>query len=665
MSALGGKGGAAGLPGTGPYPGGPRGDGAPGGNGGAAPATAQAQGANGAAHAGAVSIGGRGGDAYGSGDAGGSRGGNGGNATSGVAVHGSSATLTLSAVSTGGNGGMINGNLSGSGSAGNGGRAAAAARIDGATAAAALGGDVTATGGNGGTYTGPLPDPNAPVPVIDMNGGNGGDALASSVYTRGAAIARLTQSAFGGQGGNAYGGTGGAGGNASALLTYAAASGPSVFDAGIAAVGGTGGSAVPDPRDSGSGGSGGNASAILDLRFAVADDGGLDAVMHANGTATAGNGGSGALFFFGPSGNALAQTSLTGYGTVHASATANGALGGNIDSVGTGRAVAIAASNLSATADAVASGGSSTIDPGNGGDASASARSNYLAGARAQATSGSGRFGNSAPSNAVADAAVVRSAGGPLALRTGGEARAEALGSSSVTFNQISARSSFVDERSASGAVASVSTLASGGGYGADGQSAANVGGTAYGAWTPAFPLLAVSYASTRPDAATLGPLLAQAPRVAAAFAGADVLGEGTQGAMFFSYAMRGEFRTAVDPQRHLLIGFFAPVVVFGDAFSEVDLSISNFGKVLFSHAFTSASEATQFFDDRALDLGISGLSTLDLVVTTQMPNGGFGFSYAIGAGDAVAPVPEAGTWLLLSAGLALTLFLARRRRSP
>ena len=64
------------------------------------------------------------------------------------------------------------------------------------------------------------------------------------------------------------------------------------------------------------------------------------------------------------------------------------------------------------------------------------------------------------------------------------------------------------------------------------------------------------------------------------------------------------------------------------------------------------------------LDLGVFNTSTLDLLVRFSFNGGIYGFNYVLGAGDALTPVPEPGTWLMLVLGLALLTWRARTLRS-
>ncbi|HEV7814480.1 MAG TPA: hypothetical protein VGP06_05180 [Janthinobacterium sp.] len=570
------------------------------------------------------------------------------NGVSGAAA----AALGLTQTAVGGQGGASDGGLAGVGGA-------ASSSLSGAFyPAASLTLSSNAVGGAGGMVVSGSVDINSKL----VNGGAGGAASVTSSQVRTGGALNLTQAAYGGAGGDAFAGRAGNGGGANTVFSYSAAERLSTLAASVSAVGGNGGTAHDTVFGTGQGGNGGSASSVLDVYAATPMDGGLGAIISGSSSAVAGGGGDGFFVSSGNGGSAFSQSSVNAYGTVFSSSYAGGPATGLLDRSATGRAIAIARSNYSATAYAAASGGSSTVSLfGTGGVASASASSHYLASATATSGSGSGRFGSADPASASASADVTRLAGDPLAALAGAEARAHASSRSKSEPNVVSANASLSDEGRSATAIARVATIDDLGGNRPDVESAVNVGGPAYGAWVPGSDLTAVSYASSLPGAASVSALLADAPRVAAAFAGSSVLGAGTQAGTFFGNTMSGEFRVPFEPGQHLLLGFFSALV--GNGPEPIDLSIDNFGTLLYAHSFTSVSDLQQFFDDRVLDLGILGVSALDLTVTTRMPNGRLSFSYLLGAGDAVAAVPEADSWLLLLPGLALVVLLSRRKR--
>lgn len=121
------------------------------------------------------------------------------------------------------------------------------------------------------------------------------------------------------------------------------------------------------------------------------------------------------------------------------------------------------------------------------------------------------------------------------------------------------------------------------------------------------------------------------------------------------------QFVSAVD--QHLLIAFLA---AGGTGFDSLDLSISNHGALLFSQSFTSLADANLFFADRVLDLGLFGAGPQDIVVRSSLMGSdyGYAFNYAIGGGSAVAPVPEASSWMMMMIGLTGIVIVVRRRKS-
>ena len=650
VTANGGLGGNAGQPGSGAG-GGLTGAGAPGGVGGTAVAngvlTSAGTGtASGLAQGVAQANGGAGGRA-----SGGVNSAAGGQAISNlttVALGNGAADARATAV--GGQGGAAAANGT---TAGNGGNATASAGIGNPTATlSAYTQQVFATGGAGGPANLDLTD------LAHATGGNGGDALATTLSGYSSGTLTLTQRATGGAGGDTVFATAGRGGNATSIINTGLG-GARTVNIDSTAVGGAGGNGVGSPfsdPEAGTPGAGGNAISTVALTGNAPSTDSWNAVITANSTALAGAQGNGA--FSSEGGTADATLTVAGYGRVTGHALATGTSGGMQG--GYANASATVGSNYSAVATATANGGGAFFNAGAPATARADARSGWHASADAVALSGTGRFGNTEPGSATALAAVDRApgtpgtpAGAPLAA----EARAHAL--ASFRGGEVLARSSYRDASLGASVVATASSAQPAQFYQPEAYSAASVGGEAYGPWSADAGLgMVVSYATALPDAASLGQLMAASPNVAAAFDDAQLLGAGTMGAMFFPFTSTAAYAVPFTAGSHLLLVLGLP---FASTFetANFEFSVSNGATELYAGSFNTPDQAALFFTDNVVDLGVFNTNSLDLLVRFSLNGGIHGFSYVLGAGAALAPVPEAGTWLMLMLGLALLAWRA------
>ena len=326
---------------------------------------------------------------------------------------------------------------------------------------------------------------------------------------------------------------------------------------------------------------------------------------------------------------------------------------------GYGNAQAIAGSNYVAVARANAAGGGALFNPGAGANASAVASASYFASADAVAASGSGRHGNMESSTASAQAIVTRIAGdaSPVIPGQPSEARAHAVAGGMGSTAQ--ARSTYTDY----GLGAAVTTRAANGQpnmlYTPEARTAANVGGAAYGPWAPQDGLDATifSNANALPTAASVAPMIASSTEVATAFADAETLAAGTMGAAFFLATASAELSLPFSAGNHLLLALVQP---FSSGFdSSFSFSVSNGGTSLYSGSFTTLAQADAVFNGHVLDLGVINANTLDLLLTFTLESGMYGFSYLVGQGGPLTPVPEPGSWMLLMLGLALLAWRA------
>ena len=287
------------------------------------------------------------------------------------------------------------------------------------------------------------------------------------------------------------------------------------------------------------------------------------------------------------------------------------------------------------------------------------ASASYLASADAVAASGSGRHGTMNASTASAQASVTRIAGdaSPVIPGQPSEARAHALAIGMG--NTAQARSSYTDH----GLGAAVTTRAANGQsdmfYAPEARTAANVGGAAYGPWAPQNALDATifSNANALPTAASVAPMIASSTEVATAFADAETLAAGTMGAAFFPATASAELSLPFSAGNHLLLALVRPF--FSPGFDSVfSFSVSNGGTSLYAGSFTTLAQADAVFNGHVLDLGVIA-NTLDLLLTFTLESGMYGFSYLVGQGGPLAPVPEPGSWMLLMLGLALLAWRA------
>ena len=639
----GGRGGNAGQPGAG-FGGQASGQGAVGGQGGAAVANATLTTNGGAfSQVAATATGGEGGLGIA-----GFAGGDGGAATSNARAGGSgSALLQLTSSATGGAGAAA---AYEDAQAGAGGAATATNGLSGpGSGVLDLTMLTTATGGRGGeanlSYTS----------VPHGFGGHGGAASVSHSAVYAGNSLNLAQTATGGAGGGTIFGLAGNGGNAASTISLSSG-GASWVDVAGTAIGGQGGGSVGDPFNPGSEvgatGSGGSANSQLWLN---ASPGNLGAQITGTSTATGGMSGFGA--FLSDVGAAEALATVHGGGRVTSVANATGQTGGNIG--GYANAQAIAGSNYVAVARANAAGGGSVYDSGAGATASAVASASYLASADAVAASGSGRHGTMNASTASAQASVTRIAGdaSPVIPGQPSEARAHALAIGMG--NTAQARSSYTDH----GLGAAVTTRAANGQsdmfYAPEARTAANVGGAAYGPWAPQDGLDATifSNANALPTAASVAPMIASSTEVATAFADAETLAAGTMGAAFFPATASAELSLPFSAGNHLLLALVQP---FSSGFDSVfSFSVSNGGTSLYAGSFTTLAQADAVFNGHVLDLGVINANTLDLLLTFTLESGMYGFSYLVGQGGPLTPVPEPGSWMLLMLGLALLAWRA------
>ena len=638
VAGTGGLGGNAGQPGAG----GPAtGLGATGGNGGDATARAALlTAADTPAQVAATATGGQGGVG-----SAGVASGNGGAATSNAsAVSIGAAPLQLSSTATGGAGGAATSENAQAGAGG------AASATNGLSLPGSGVPDLTmlttATGGRGG-------DANLDFTLAPhANGGNGGAATVNHTAAYAGNTLNLSQTATGGTGGATLFGLGGHGGDATSTISLSTGAAWSVHVAGTA-IGGQGGAGVGNPFDGGpewgTPGGGGSADSQLWLNSSAT---GWNAQITGTSTAIAGRPGEGS--FTTRDGGAANATSLVyGSGRVTSVADATGQYGAGAG--GQGSAQAAAGSNYIAIARANAVGGSAFYNAGASASATATASAGYFASAEAVATPGTGRLGWTQGGAASAQAIVTRIAGStaPPAPAQPSEARAHAL--SSNLGSVVEARATYTDY----GRGAAVTTRAVSDEpmmlYTPEAVAVANVGGAAYGPWKPQDSLgpAVVSYASALPGAASVAPLIASSAEVGTAFADATTLAAGTMAAVFAPLTASAELSLPFNAGEHLLLGLVQPFFSPGID-SSFSFSVTNGGASLYSGSFTTLAQANAVFDGHVLDLGVVNANTLDLLITFTLNSGIYGFSYLIGQGGALAPVPEPGSWMLLMLGLAL-----------
>jgi hypothetical protein len=261
---------------------------------------------------------------------------------------------------------------------------------------------------------------------------------------------------------------------------------------------------------------------------------------------------------------------------------------------------------------------------------------------------------------ASAQAIVTRIAGDASPAIPGQPSEARAHASAIGMGSLVVARSTYTDY----GRGAAVTTRAGNGQptmlYVPEAGTAANVGGAAYGPWAPQDEVRSAvySYASALPTAASVAPLIASSAEVAGAFANADTLAAGTMAAAFFPMTASAELSLPFSAGNHLLLGLVRPF--FSPGFdSSFSFSVTNGGTSLYAASFTTLAQADAVFNGHVLDLGAINANTLDLLLTFTLESGIYGFSYLVGSGAALAPVPEPGAWMLLMLGLALLAWRA------
>ena len=573
-------------------------------------------------------------------------GGDGGFAFSDVHANSAGAApLQLSARATGGAGGAASAEGT---RGGTGGGAMAAHTLDGGGSGVL---DLTvldtATGGRGG-------DGNLDVTPY-THGGDGGGAYVSHGAVYAGRSLNVTQTAVGGAGGTTMYGVGGRGGEAGStvgLMTDA-----SMINVNGTAIGGQGGGSAGNPLDithpAGTPGGGGNASS---QQWVSSSTRSLNARITSTSTAVAGQPGDGVYAYEG--GYARARSGANGGGLVTSVADATGGYGALAG--GPAEAYTGATSNYVAITRASATGGGAYLNPGARAIAEAGAYAGYYARADAVANSGSGRFGAMEEASASAEAFVARPAGAALPTIPGQQSEARAHAAASSWGGTVAALSTYTDD----GRHAAVTTRASNvkpmSLYIPGADTAANVGGAAYGPWAPPDGATSevFSHASALPTAASVAPLIASSAEVATAFGHAGTLAAGTMAAAFFPMTASAELRLPFSAGSHLLLGLVRPFFSPG-LDSGFSLSVERGGVSLYSGSFTTLAQANAVFNGHVLDLGVINANTLDLLLTFTLESGIYGFSYLVGQGGAAAPVPEPDGWMLLMLGLALLAWRA------
>jgi hypothetical protein len=164
---------------------------------------------------------------------------------------------------------------------------------------------------------------------------------------------------------------------------------------------------------------------------------------------------------------------------------------------------------------------------------------------------------------------------------------------------------------------------------------------------------------------AAIGTLIGTGMQAVATTVGNDLSTVWEQPNILGQLATSSQFQFQAYSGQHLLIGFVSAAFL-GGGFDVLDFSITNNGVGLFSHSFTSLGEAEVFFTDHVLDLGLFGAGMQDVRIASEARfygAGGYAFNYVLGAGAAVAAVPEASSWIMMVLGLGALVLVARRRR--
>jgi hypothetical protein len=515
---------------------------------------------------------------------------------------------------------------------------------------------VSVRGGNGGSVGG-----------LDKRGGDGGSGFANgNLHNSGTGMVSLEVKATAGEGGNG-GSYGGSGGSTTLVNALSASTGGKLVLA-QHAVGGNGGTAV-------NGGNGGNA--VSRLTLADGRSTGITATVSATG-GTAGRvkyGTTGGVYGLGGSAEALLDLTSTAAGAdVNGTAAATGGYG-NDESGLRDSGSALARSKVQGLGNAVSK--ASAVSPGGAlarhANVDAYAGAVGVTGASATAMGSTGNaFENVARSQAEA-----RSASGSVnALSTAlgyevhsvATARNDGAGTNVAIANAEGLRGSARAQSTsatANGVLVSTSVDADVQGD-TQARTEANVGGAAYALVRPVSSSGGRSYASALPDRASVDTLLAATPEVAAAMMNSDIVGFGVmQGsrapALSYdttSYVTAANFQFDTTGERYLTLGLLGSLAQ-GTGLRELELTVSNHGTELFSQTFTSLADAQLFFGDNALNLGLLGAGSQDLLVSagfTYTGPGGYSFQYALG----IAAVPEPQTWMLMLLGL--TVVLVRRK---
>ena len=604
----------------------------------------------------------------------GDSGGPGGAGSTANSVAGPNADLGNTATATGGDGGSggIGGDNGYSGAGGDGGAATATATTSVSNGSATA----TATGGNGGASFRSYPSNQVP-----GLGGSGGAATATATTSVTDGSATAVSAAYGGGGGAGiplpacycYGGGGG-----TAMATSSASTGDaSPVQSTATATGGTGragldsrgldGASLTNAATASGISQGGTVNVTASVR---GGDGGVGYQITPDaGPPGSGNGGAASLI------NAVSG-STTGSLILNQSAVGgNGAgtygwaPGGGGDAISSLTYVDGAASSLSGNSSAIGGSGG-TGGPGAfiiQGNANANiALTSTLAGtnvnANATATTPYSFFGYTT-ANAKASATAV---GTGIA-----NAKANAIGyySPPISFNPgwNSGGANATSQSNAAGGQ-SVSTSATSlvGTY-VNGPTQAItqsvIGGSGLGSATINAGQ-ALSYINGLPSSPTL------TANVAAAFTG-SVYGVGSMGigagdaassGSLLSYQTSANFVFNYETNAHFVLGLMSNQSL-GDGFNSSSLDIYLNGVLMSDNQFTSLASAQAFFTDNPIAFGSwgDGLADIGIIfsLTSDQPNSGFAFDYAIGT---TTPLPAA--LPLFATGLgALGLLGWRRKR--
>lgn len=530
---------------------------------------------------------------------------------------------------------------------------------------ALVAGTVTATGGNGGYFSGgnyavasgTLAGTADVTGTASATGGSGGAEGGGGLGGPGTAMASLTLTA----GGLADGTVAARGGeisyigsylysNATATLTLVGAGargsalaigGNASSDVGVQT---TGAQAVDvtSTAQLGLAGryTGGTASANTDVRTA---SGGGQAAVRAAAYADGGS----------STGTAVANVRVASAGEIVAIARAKGGYPSTCcyatsgDAYTSVHAVTSGSHGVTATATSLAHIGAADGSQSYAGSGTASAYGR--SGSGVVNVAAEARGGEMFGATAATAHAVTTAAGGV------GNARALATGvgvTASATADAIGRQGSAVGfSSSASGAVAGTATADSASRFSAAAWALPAAGGN----YVAAAAMAAPETAGRAPTAALLGAGMHAASNNYTAAEDPWPIPQ----VIMPEASARFQFATAAD--QHLQVAFMAGA---GSGFDVLELTILNHGLELFSRTFLGGAEADLFFNGYLLDLGLLGAGPQDLVIrsayTFTVP-GSHAFNYLVGS--SVAAVPEPSTWLMLLLGTGAVVLVARRRR--